>query len=992
MKQAFIFAEFGKIFNWQGSTSDFENLDASSQNAWNVLKPIYFREFANRPQTRQLPSFFTDPPGYGRFSVTLIENIRKDGGLTGDYVFVQLQTRKEQEWHLDVLRQALKTFQPKSSDVVNLQPSTNDRIRIDFIKALDTSFGFNHDEQFLWQFLLETYTEHSWVYDILNKIPNRPFNQAHLTILAPGTIKKMMIDNYNLYTGLLAGGHSGATRLKDYWLSDEKGIAVRPAISDRELTFVEDGEQDINTDQLEGLTNLLVDWFNPLIKKRERSQKIILILSGIDFHHRLKLFQAAQRRIINTVGVITFSLDFITTLADFYIVDTAPPHGYFEKQVLIYENELHNYKNNPRSFYKAFNVIDKGQRGDPNINKLLLQGIGVDDVLMINAVLRDTHKYRSQDLARLLLENIRNLGNEKEIVNTLLNKTLQSEESRLAIFELADKYLPKEHLPSFFHKILENTGVGSERFPQEFFTLYAKLDEEMRGTAQIRTLFLGAVKAMPSQYLSELTSGCRQVIFYDLLKYSRAVPLSFFDMPVKEALFSQLYEELNQAINALRKKNLWEQAFTGELAYHILKNPAVWNEYRINTIVEKLNIDLINFFCEGLKFFLQANEALAFIKSLDLAGRNQLMNDIFNRIAEHLPSVWERLPGDLKEKFREHMLSSHQRSDLHLRWIIKLITLAPDDFLADYPKMIELFSEATLPADANPQEEAALLLLRGAADDNSVYTACKILSIPEKYLAIISAMLDKNLPISKLDIENLIDRLPDSHPSLVKLIRKINFGNYSVLIKNLSVNYALRWLTATSNSLRKYYIDGNFDLLLEQLCQVIARENKLTQHFVFDDPKTFAMNDNLMKSGNKLAEIFRKNLYMADANSVLQEYVEKVNAMAPPVADAGKHWKSVLALINWERSRSFEFMDENALRCILMYAFEEGEYPSLSPIAKRILYREFHTIVKNKKKLSSGLIFALDDYYFQHGIDERDLLPFTGEGRQRDLYFRKVDL
>jgi hypothetical protein len=32
-------------------------------------------------------------------------------------------------------------------------------------------------------------------------------------------------------------------------------------------------------------------------------------------------------------------------------------------------------------------------------------------------------------------------------------------------------------------------------------------------------------------------------------------------MPVKEALFSQLYEELNQAINALRKKNLWEQAF-----------------------------------------------------------------------------------------------------------------------------------------------------------------------------------------------------------------------------------------------------------------------------------------------------------------------------------------------------------------------------------------------------------------------------------------------
>lgn len=73
-----------------------------------------------------------------------------------------------------------------------------------------------------------------------------------------------MIDNYNLYTGLLAGGHSGATRLKDYWLSDEKGIAVRPAISDRELTFVEDGEQDINTDQLEGLTNLLVDWFNPL--------------------------------------------------------------------------------------------------------------------------------------------------------------------------------------------------------------------------------------------------------------------------------------------------------------------------------------------------------------------------------------------------------------------------------------------------------------------------------------------------------------------------------------------------------------------------------------------------------------------------------------------------------------------------------------------------------------------------------------------------------
>lgn len=752
------YAEFGKIFNYPGRTSDYRVLNRSHTRLANILMDkLYNPNIANYAVTRGLP-FALKPPGYGNFTVVL----QPLPSVTNDLLFIQLQQRTELDY---VIKQGLEL------------PGRG--------------------------------------------IANRAYTQAHITLLPQHIIEKCFRDNIAIYESLLFG-REGQFALEDYGITSPRSSVYEPREIPRYVPLKRSFVSFPDPDYVRGITNLLIRHYQSVsdleMWQQSRLKKTVFVIPELGLSQKLAIIQEVQKRLYPLLGIISFALDYaITPESQVYLCNDEPASFYLNRSDIYSSRQIKAATNLDRKYRDVYEISGYEYVLKSEIPKYFRKGSPLEEAITINELIND---HEALDWNAKISEFIKCFsridGND---ISKILENIAINSDFRFLLDEIFKTQLHVEQRKFLYTQVLAQL---IRKFPvtiSKFIDGYLAIKANEVESKYLERYLLNAIKTYPELVLEMALTNSDGALLYELLiinKHERILIEN--NEPLEKIMFEKPSKALYNAITRLNANNSWTVDYQDAL-YEVLSNPnCAWTDDEIGKLIEASKITLPNLGLHRLKALLDStlpNNIKAERLQAVIKGVVQEGISLFKALNQQNLQTLRDLAitvcnsNDIKNvSFSKY-------------WIEQITVLESPEFINDLNKIIENFIKSQPQFIKNPNERNLYEFLKEKITpaNISIYKLCQDLGFEKHYHAVLRLMLVRQQEINLEDFHRLIEELPVTNNLLAEIIKDYSqYPQVDQTILSLDVKYATKWLQSTQQeSLRNIYLDSIGNDLLHQI-------------------------------------------------------------------------------------------------------------------------------------------------------------------------------
>lgn len=769
------YVECGKLFYFQQNTSDFVLLDTSDRNlGYLVNREIYLPGIANYAARNNL-RFSNKPNEYGNFSVVL----QASKHFTDDLLFIQVQQRTE----LDYLYK---------------QPNVNPR----------------------------------------TDLPNRPYTQAHISIVPKRILSTYLQNDIGLYDTLLFR-KSDQFALKDYGILDPSGREAFPQVLARPINPKPFVLQSQDLPIVKGIVNALYDIFMQQDATRNNFSNllnnIVIVAPGLAMDRRLAIMQAVQKQLLPIFGILTFALDYaIPPDSQLYFCEYLPDEAFpLRKPIILTIDKILTASDNPKGFYPAAIREGLSRLSDPLAMAFFQKRVPVPDALIMADSLKSETVSNDQIFFSAILRNLKSLESEyKEKLVRILTKTPHqlisfveqipksnlTQEERLGLYQLA--------LVEPLRKLPEGLDL--------FFDVYLLIRKQGNDFLQFRPYLQKVMTAQESSILTRIKNGEQTELISELLElcYRQPIKLSDGSNFLRE-VFSKPTDSLLLAIKKFYQTGNWNDSFQQELTYSLANVETQWTDDDVHKLENSTPVRINDLKRMQLFFFLNSDRKIAEYKNLPDTKKADILSKKIKSALGSQTDIFQIINKNQHEKVREVALSACNTASLEnfkftREWLGQIgctNMLGDNAFWQDYDTICKN-CKISQPVLLEAREDLALYdLLKGRInlESSSIGDVCTANNIRNRYNVILAGMLTTKQGIPIKDIKWIIDNLPGTNLLAVETIHLADESE--VFLKSfvtLDDKYCRKWLDVTiQNKIRNVYIENNArDLLHETLFKI----------------------------------------------------------------------------------------------------------------------------------------------------------------------------
>ncbi|MDD4043656.1 MAG: hypothetical protein PHS75_08515 [Anaerolineaceae bacterium] len=730
------YVECGKLFNYKQKSSEFVPLDRSDNSLANkVFYDIYLPNIGNYAPKNTL-RFSSTPGEFGNYSVIL----QTSRAFPNDLLFIQVQQRTELDY---LLRQ------PGESAPSNL--------------------------------------------------PNRPYTQAHITLIPIRTLLECLQDEIALYESLLFQ-RDGKLALKDYGIFEANGRSVMPAVLPRTVTAHRLTLEGQDLAIAKGITNLLYQtWLTTDILP----PPIVIIAPGLKLELRLAIIQDIQLRLLPILGILTFALDYaIPPESQIYFCEQVPdPMFPLGKSITYMLDDILAVNENQQGFYQATLREGIPRLTNPLAIQYLRKRLPVDDAIVLvdalnSGVVRDDRK--------LIDSYLRNLNNiESEHTKKLLAVLTQDRTQLLNFLHQIPTYpiQPDDRRTLYQYALLEllkKLPEGTELFLEAYTTVR----KQESNSTQFQPYLQYLLETQPKTLDIILNKGQTEII-YDLLDLSSILKV---DEDIRARILRQPTQALTEAISQLHKNGKWDENLQRALVSAVADTTTQWNDRDCEDLFTSTPVKIPDLQLQRLVHFLNSENSMAKFSRLPEANKAVNLRSKISFAGELKADLFQLIPKSQNVKLRNLSLSVCNSNSMEnfiftkewLELIGKTSEISDSEFFADFKVICQNFKTSQPLSLSNPEERALYELLKGRIDpDNgSIEEVFSRNGITQRLVIVLEGMLADKQSIPVKDIEWIISHLPGTEPLALKVISLADESpNFMKILLNLNEASSIQWLS-----------------------------------------------------------------------------------------------------------------------------------------------------------------------------------------------------
>lgn len=841
------YVECGKLFFFQQNTSDFVLLDTSDRDLGSLVnREIYQPGFANYAARNNL-RFSNKPNEYGNFSVVL----QPSKYFTDDLLFIQVQQRTE----LDYLYR-----QP------NVKPRTD--------------------------------------------LPNRPYSQAHISIVPKRILFTYLKNDIGLYDALLCR-RSDQFALKDYGIVDSNGREAFPQVLARPIYPKPFVLQSQDLPIVKGLVNTLYDiYMNQDASRNNFSNlhgNVVIVASGLAMERRLAIMQAVQKQLLPIYGILTFALDYaIPPESQLYFCEYLPDEAFpLGKPIVLTIDKILTASDNPKGYYQTATNEGLSRLHDPLVMAFIQKRLTVHDALIIADFLKSETVSNDQIIFSAILRNLRSLESEhKEKLVRILTKTPHQ---LISFVEQIPKYnLTKEERLGLHQLALVEPLRKLPEGLDLFIDVYLLIRKQGDDFLQFRPYLQKVMTAQESFILTRIKKGEQTELISELLElcYKQSIKLSDGNNYLR-GVFSQPTEALFRAIMSFKENGKWNDLFQQELAYALANVETKWTEGDVQRLFESTAVKINELKRLQLIYFLDSDNKIAEFSNLPDAFKAETLSKKIKSALGQQQDVFLIINKNQHEKVRKVALSACNTASLEnfkftrdwLGQIGRTNALGEKTFWQDFETICKNCRESQ-PLDLKTQEDIALydlLKRRINLGSGSIGDVCTAINIRNRYNVILAGMLTMKQGIPIKDIKWIIDNIPGTNLLAVETIRLVKDSpKFMESFVALDETYCKKWLDVTiQNKIRNVYIENNAkDLLHETLFEINSASKEFLLELLTKEPgmkvavtnwSSYTLKVQRLINGRLESHIIRNFLdIVRDTQSIefdLWEYVKNIGTV-----------------------------------------------------------------------------------------------------------------
>lgn len=811
------YVESGKIFHYQRKSSDFVPLDCSDLTLRNkIFRDVYLPDIGNYAAKNGL-RFAGKTGEFGSYSAML----HTSRFFPGDLLFIQVQQRTE----LDYLYR---------------QP------------------GFSP----------------------IRDLPNRPYTQAHITVIPAKVLLDYLQENIAIYDALLFRTSNGFA-LKDYGIVDAQGHQVMPAVIARSISPRPLLLSDEDLSIAKGVTNKLYETW---LASGTMLPNIVIVTPGVILERRLAIMQEIQSHILPILGIVTFALDYaIPPESQIYFCEQLPDQSFpLGKSKFFTYADVLNASKDGQGFYQASFREGLPRLSEPKALKYLRKRLSLQDSMVLLDALKDAFIKDERKLFDVILRNYGNI--EPEDTKDLFNLLTQDPTQLLNFIRQIPRYslqanVRKEIFQVLFvdllNKLPESMGM--------FLDTYVTVREQDNDSVQFRPLLQYLLKTQPEALPVIIERGQADLI-YDLFELNLTQTVEY---DLLAGIFIKPTHALFEAINQLHKNGKWNEKLQIALIDAAAKPTTQWSDKDVERLYTSTPIRIPELPAQRLLQLLNSEQSLTELSRLPDASKAETFRlKILGAIGKK-SDVFQAIPSSHHAKLREVALSiCYSNSVGNLRFtrewlgqIGKTTVLSDNEFWADFKTICNQFRSSQPLSLSDPEERALYDLLKGRInpESGSIAQALTKVGIQNRTGAILQGLLLDNQSLPRRDIEWIIDNLPATNSIANCVIdRAYQSTDFMSSLLNLGEAACAKWLSVTRRA-KTRVIYNSRDILHETLFRIYNPSQKYILDLATEDEGMFVGVSDWRAFSTKLEQLLTARPAIVEPQPVVARFRKIVN-------------------------------------------------------------------------------------------------------------------
>jgi hypothetical protein len=741
----------------------------------------------------------------------------------------------------------------------------------------------------------------------------RFFNQARFTYLSNEDIRMFFRQKVSLYSGLLYQNPEtpNGYRLENY-VEPRRG-----SIREREIAYQDISVRQANHALLADIVNAIYGAYNqqPIVDSKalsRLSQPLTLIKSDLSLAEKLQLIDAVQYLLFPLLGVITFALDYITDRPVLlHLYDEPLVGGQAASSTILTETDVTDFP--VENYFGAIEALPSEEIYHDTLAGYLREDLPPETSVRLFKLIETKFSFSDKEELELIQNTHPYIKDEH------WPKIIKGRFSADAKFLRLLRILPIPLRIKMLRQKLEKGGKNVATYaPYHLVAIKGETNNE-----GFRDLLIEAILSSRPDALDKIPAPLR-VPFYEeliLIDYkSRKADRS----SIPRALLRFRSTEKTDTRGQLILQTLMER---GEPAFFEVLNRFLatdMHDFLIREITTALEENRSNWDIEQtLKFWKSipnktSENFLAILKFL-LRNRAKYMDlarypsefkafllegsallDWRNSKVEEQESIDK---GDYHRPLLNALALRAQRISILLRqacieisqplsaenigfaswWLMDELAYIPtDNFRKDYDELLNQYRD-TVPHDVLEISNESLFLLTGGNQGGklSLVECCQKFRVEdsgdsireELWMAILGVWVNQKIPIPALDIDHLVEKLPDDKSNVALARTVLNRSEKQRLaILQVGAQTALRWLKQTNNR-RAFYISEDQDRLFEILVSLKKPSLEFIRFMIIFDSGAYPVRGGWKEYATKIKSIYERYWKVPFHDPFVEDYI-----------------------------------------------------------------------------------------------------------------------
>ena len=751
---ALPFVECGKVFCYKRRTSEYVVLDNSGQAISDALMNPYSSWVGQYGAEHNL-LFSVQPPGFGNFTTALVEADQYIRAKD-QFLFIQLQQRCELEYL------PVSEF-PK--DAVN-----------------------------------------------------RPYTQAHFTLIPGSMLRDFIKQKKAIYHAILSGD-GPIPRLKDYWSPDRYGKQLLPQRLPRELKVQSLEEAPANKQVVQGLSNLI---FNFLREKKTAPannynlpNNLVVVYPGLNIKERLAIMQEVQYLLLPSIGIFSFSLDYAMGIySTVYFSDRPADRNYLSRPFTVTSDQVFHAAQDPNGYYCLAMKFGVERLDHPVVRHFLSQPMPLKDAFAISDVLLSESVSDNSNFANIVMSNLSSIG--LAYLDQVLSICGRSDNSLEEMVRLAPRaFQSRNEKLQFYRKVLNTVFSGLGNSPQRLLNTYLlirRIDPEF---GEIQQVLRDRVKNFQSAAFNPEAIDHMPGLPYELLERSKDESLTFSDgVDVLNFMLSKPSENLIVTIDRLYKNGKWTEKLNSALVASLADPDTFWSDESLGALFTRTPVRVPGLIHHKLNMIFEKPASISDLLRFSPEFLAEELIKVFNPISSSSENVFSIVKEKNWSELRKVALKAcvgvtDQSFEFTYFWLNQLKDARKDVFLTDLGKIINqygLTNTPIFPKDTRKKVIFDFLRNNLGPYSGSLKTVCDNLGVQRYYPEVVSLWLSLERHIPTSDMVQLVNELPKTNELLAEIIKRLPANRLKDMFTDLPETTADNWLRGTSMPvLRRLY-------------------------------------------------------------------------------------------------------------------------------------------------------------------------------------------